>query len=1114
MPENDLDTYCAANQQRHVDELIEFLRIPSISADPAHAADVRRNAEYLAEAARKRRLPARRDHRDGGPPGRLRRAPRRSDAADRAHLRTPRRAAGRPARRVADVALRARGPRRQPLRARRGGRQGPGVDAPQGGRVGARGPRRAAAQPQADRRRRGGVGVGPLRGHRRGRAGAARAPTSWWCRTRRSSPPASRRSAPGCVASRVSRCTSRARRSTCTRAGSAARSPTRSRRSRRSWRRCTTPSTRRVTVPGLLRRRARTLRRGARALRAASPTTSTSSARRRATCRRRSARRDGPTASASGRVRRSSSTASGAATRARARRRSSRRAPAPRSPAGWYPNQDPERIAELVRDAVLAAAPVGVTVTAEAKGGGRPVVTSIDHPAVQAASRAMESVFGIDPRADPRGWFDPAGGVVRADHGIAGRARRPRPARRSDPRAQREIHPRHVLQGHSRARPPLGRARGRAEDVMTRIEAITALEILDSRGNPTLECVVTLNDGSEGRARVPSGASTGVHEAVELRDGDPARFGGKGVLKALANVEAVIGPELIGFDVTRPGSARRAGSASSTARRTRATLGANAILAVSLASSHAAAASAAGPALPPSRRRWARTCSRCRSSTCSTAARTRRRASTSRSSCSCRSGCRPSARRCAPAPNAFTRFARSCTRAVWAPDRATRAATRRTSITTRPRWSCCSRRSTPPATHRGATSRSGSTRRPRSSTRTVGTSCAVRGSRSTRRGWSIAGRAGSSKYPIVSLEDGMAEDDWDGWKLLTDRLGGRVQLVGDDIFVTNTERLQLGIDRGVANSILIKLNQIGTVTETLATIALAAAHNYSSVISHRSGETEDTSIADLAVAVNAGQIKTGAPSRSERVAKYNRLLRIEHELGEAARLRGHRAVLPHASPSRPDRDQARRSVHIDRPGGARPWRHRRRRRPGCAAEPRLGACVRRSPVGRRGDGGAERRTAAMAAATRSASRRRSIELETVPGRAAPVARVTSSGQAALLLATTLVVTPSRPRVVVVRPCYGGTDSLLAGPLGNLGVRIVDRRPPRRRRRESRRAVRGRPRSGRRRRGHRGDHQPADRRSSTSPPSLPRRIRPAPPASWTRPSHRRSSSSRSRTAPTW
>jgi enolase len=151
------------------------------------------------------------------------------------------------------------------------------------------------------------------------------------------------------------------------------------------------------------------------------------------------------------------------------------------------------------------------------------------------------------------------------------------------------------------------------------------------------------------------------------------------------------------------------------------------------------------------------------------------------------------------------------------------------------------------------------------------------------------------KYPIVSIEDGMAEDDWDGWRLLTERLGGRVQLVGDDIFVTNTERLQLGFDRGVANAILIKLNQIGTVTETLDTIALAAQHEYRTVISHRSGETEDTSIADLAVGVNAGQIKTGAPSRSERVAKYNRLLRIEHELGERSVYAGAAAL--HRTPT-------------------------------------------------------------------------------------------------------------------------------------------------------------------------------------------------------------------------
>jgi enolase len=153
------------------------------------------------------------------------------------------------------------------------------------------------------------------------------------------------------------------------------------------------------------------------------------------------------------------------------------------------------------------------------------------------------------------------------------------------------------------------------------------------------------------------------------------------------------------------------------------------------------------------------------------------------------------------------------------------------------------------------------------------------------------------RYPIVSIEDGMAEDDWEGWRLLTERIGGRIQLVGDDVFVTNVDRLRLGIERGVANAILIKVNQIGTLTETMEAIALATRNGYASVISHRSGETEDTTIADLAVAVNAGQIKTGAPSRSERVAKYNRLLRLESQLGSTGRYAGRSAfrLLPAAA---------------------------------------------------------------------------------------------------------------------------------------------------------------------------------------------------------------------------
>ena len=266
------------------------------------------------------------------------------------------------------------------------------------------------------------------------------------------------------------------------------------------------------------------------------------------------------------------------------------------------PNQDPRRIAELVRDAVLAAAPVGVTVTADAKAGGRPVVTSIDHPAVLAASRAMESIFGTTPALTREGGSIPPvksfARVMGLQAVLVGLGL-----------PDDQIHApneKFTLDMYFKGIRVLGRLwdelAGVAGDVMSRIEGITALEILDSRGNPTLECVVTLNDGSVGQARVPSGASTGVHEAVELRDGDPVRFGGKGVLKALANVEALIGPELIGFDVADQ-AALDAKLRELDGTPNKGKLGANAILAVSLASSHAAAAAARDPALPASRRR-------------------------------------------------------------------------------------------------------------------------------------------------------------------------------------------------------------------------------------------------------------------------------------------------------------------------------------------------------------------------------------------------------------------------------------------------------------------------------------------------------------------------------
>ena len=415
---------------------------------------------------------------------------------------------------------------------------------------------------------------------------------------------------------------------------------------------------------------------------------------------------------------------------------------------------------------------------------------------------------------------------------------------------------------------------------MTRIEAITALEILDSRGNPTLECAVTLNDGTEGRARVPSGASTGVHEAVELRDGDPARFGGKGVLQAVANVEAVIGPELIGFDVTdQAGLDAKLRELDGTPNKSK--LGANAILAVSLASSHAAAGASGVPLYRHLGGEGAHLLPVPQFNVLNGGAHAQTRVDfqefmllpiglpTFREALRAGAECFHSLRRILHDRGLGTGQGDE---GGYAPDLDHNEAAMELLMEAIGAAGYAPGRDVAigldPAT-------SELYKDGRYELRGEGTTLDAAGLVDRWESW-------CGKYPIVSLEDGMAEDDWDGWKMLTDRLGGRVQLVGDDIFVTNAERLQLGIDRGVANSILIKLNQIGTVTETLGTIALATSHNYTSVISHRSGETEDTSIADLAVAVNAGQIKTGAPSRSERVAKYNRLLRIEHDLGETA----------------------------------------------------------------------------------------------------------------------------------------------------------------------------------------------------------------------------------------
>jgi enolase len=415
---------------------------------------------------------------------------------------------------------------------------------------------------------------------------------------------------------------------------------------------------------------------------------------------------------------------------------------------------------------------------------------------------------------------------------------------------------------------------------MSTIAGIAALEILDSRGNPTLEAVVSLAGGAEGRARVPSGASTGVHEAVELRDGDPHRYGGKGVRDALANVVGVIGPELVGLDVMdQEAIDERLCALDGTPNKSR--LGANAILAVSLACSHAAAAAADVPLY----RRLGGDRARVLPVPLLNVLNGGAHAQT-----------RVDFQEFMLAPIGLPSFAEALRAGAecfhelrsilharglgtgqgdeggYAPDLAHNEAALELLLEAINAAGYMPGRDVAIALDPAASELYEDGR------------YVLRGEGRTLEAAELVElwAAWCDRYPIVSIEDGMAEDDWDGWKLLTDRLGTRVQLVGDDIFVTNTERLQLGIDRGIANAILIKLNQIGTVTETLATITLAAAHDYRSVISHRSGETEDTSIADLAVAVNAGQIKTGAPSRSERVAKYNRLLRIEHELGEQA----------------------------------------------------------------------------------------------------------------------------------------------------------------------------------------------------------------------------------------
>jgi enolase len=416
------------------------------------------------------------------------------------------------------------------------------------------------------------------------------------------------------------------------------------------------------------------------------------------------------------------------------------------------------------------------------------------------------------------------------------------------------------------------------------IEEVVAREILDSRGNPTIEVDVYLEEGAMGRAAVPSGASTGTREAVELRDGEAERYGGKGVQRAVENVNDVIANEVAGLHVTDQATIDHL-MVDLDGTPNKGKLGANAILAVSLA---VAKAAAVWTGLPLYRYVGG-----------------------------------PNARRL-PVPmmnilnggkhadnnvdlqefmvmpvgaESFAEALRMGTEVYHALRKVLAADGMSTGVGDEGGFA--------PNLPHNESAIQVIIRAIEAAGYTPGSDASIAldpaASEIFEGGkYNLAGEgkvltpgemvdyyaALVDTYPIVSIEDGLAEDDWEGWALLTKKLGGRVQLVGDDLFVTNTEYLRKGIEVAVANSILIKVNQIGTLTETLEAIEMAKRASYTAVVSHRSGETEDTTIADIAVATNAGQIKTGAPARTDRVAKYNQLLRIEEELGDLARFGG------------------------------------------------------------------------------------------------------------------------------------------------------------------------------------------------------------------------------------
>ncbi|MBR2710915.1 MAG: phosphopyruvate hydratase [Bacilli bacterium] len=419
------------------------------------------------------------------------------------------------------------------------------------------------------------------------------------------------------------------------------------------------------------------------------------------------------------------------------------------------------------------------------------------------------------------------------------------------------------------------------------IKEIKGLEVLDSRGNPTVQVEVVLEDGSYGVAMVPSGASTGAFEAVELRDGDKARYNGKGVLKAVENVNEIIAPALIGEDALNQHALdEKLIKLDGTDNKGR--LGANATLGVSLATAKAAAASLGlelyqyiggvnAKTLPVPMmnvlnggKHADNTVSSQEFMIMPVGAKSFTEA----------------LRWCAETYQALKSILKEKNLATavgdeggFAPNLESDEEALELLVEAIKKAGYKPGKEIALATDIAATEMFEEAKKIKENGKYYFWKSKELKTADEMIDWIVSL---TEKYPLISIEDGLAEEDWDSWKKLTDKIGSKVQLVGDDLFVTNTKRLQKGLDNKVANSILIKLNQIGTLTETLDAIELAKKHGYTAVVSHRSGETEDTTLADVVVATNAGQIKTGAPCRTDRVAKYNRLLNIENDLGKTS----------------------------------------------------------------------------------------------------------------------------------------------------------------------------------------------------------------------------------------